>query len=113
LTRPPAARTATIAGRTVTAPVSARPATTWRGLIGVILSCRSQPVDRSSATPPPVFRAEPIAPYAAMPIMEAVFQSLSAPPPRLVNSRYITTGITTPPIMKPTSRSVRRTSSRR
>ena len=62
-----------MAGSTTTEPVSARPATTWRGLIGVILSCRSQPSDLSSATPVPVVRAEPSAPYAAMPTIEAVF----------------------------------------
>lgn len=102
-----------IAGNTVTEPVSARPSTTSRGVIGVTRNCRSQPTTLSSATPPPVFRAEPTAPYAAMPIIEPVFQLPSPPSPRLVSRRYIITGIAIPPITKPVSRSVRRTSSRR
>jgi hypothetical protein len=48
-----------------------------------------------------------------MPTIEAVFQPPSSSPPRLVNRRYIMTGIAMPPITKPVSRSVRRTSSRR
>ncbi len=97
-------------GSTITDPVTARPATTWRGLIGVILNCRSQPIDLSSATPVPVDRAAPSAPYAAMPTMEAVFHSESSVP-MLVKSRYINTGIPTPKTTNPVSRRVRRTSS--
>lgn len=112
LTRPPATSTAAIDGSTVTDPVRARPATTWRGVIGVTRSCRSHPIVLSSATPPPVLRAEPTAPYAAMPTMEIVFHSGSFSP-RLVNSTYIITGIPTPKITNMVSRRVLRTSSLR
>lgn len=75
-------------------------------------SCSSQPSVLSEATPVPIDMAEPSAPYAAMPTIEAVFQpSTSLPPPMLVKSRYIITGIPVPKIRKEPSRRVRRISS--
>lgn len=75
-------------------------------------NCCSQPRDLSDETPVPIAMAEPSAPYAAMPTIEAVFQpSDPSSPPMFVKIRYIITGIPAPKTRKVASRRVRRISS--
>lgn len=104
--------TVRIVGSTVTEPLIARPTTAWVGASGVTRSCWSQPNDLSEATPVPIDMAEPSAPYAAMPTMEAVFQPSTSSPPMLVKIRYIITGMPVPKMRNAPSRRVRRISSR-
>lgn len=66
---------ASTVGRTVTELLIARPVTARHGSSGVILNCCNQPRDLSDAMPVPIAMAEPSAPYAAMPTIDAAFQS--------------------------------------